>query len=408
MQFVFFLLFVVSVLTLGSISIGPFSLRVYMTVLMLAFLILGKKPASERYLSLKNNYIHLFLICIVTLGISLTINGGLQEYGFFVKCLSHYLVCIVAYYAVDRCVKSKTHIDKFVAIISFIVLFDAIVTYLQYQNNPIGWAIGIVFSDESQVEEFTTYLADHQSFEGVSKIPGIFGHPVNNGFFLAVTTPMLLTGIGRNNPKLKSLFYLFTIIVTLIVFVLLQQRAAIFLVLMVLAYHFIRAFVKNPSRLLLPFTIVLILAFIVLPNYFGDFDWGRLSSTDNSSRTEVWKIAYTFIINNPIFGDFLGYSKVALYSAHNALIDSLINSGIIGFIPLLYLYLRTVLDSSRILLRSNDNYCRIFSYCVLICMAMGLFHNTSYMTGDVIIFFSLGLMFKAQVLSKYKSLQARV
>ena len=400
MQLVFFLFFVFAVLTLGSVTIGPFSPRVYMTVLMLAYLLLSKKQAYEKPLSIQRNYIRLFLICLFALGISLTINGGLQQYGFFVKCLSHYLVCVVAYFAVDRCVKNESHIDSFVAIISIIVVFDVIVTLLQYQNNPVGWGIGIVFSEESQIEEFTTYLADHQSFEGVSKIPGIFGHPVNNGFFLAVATPMLLTGIGKNKSKIKSLFYVLSIVMTLVALTLLQQRAAFFLILLVLAYHIIRAFVKNPSRLFLPVTVILILALIVLPAYLGDFDWGRLSSTDNSSRTDVWKIAYTFIINNPLFGDLLGYNKVALYSAHNVFIDSLINSGIIGFIPLLILYLRTVIDSLRIMLRTHYNYCRVFSYSVMICMAMGMFHNTSYMTGDVIIFFSLALMFKTQALSR--------
>lgn len=400
MQLIFLLLFTLAVLTLGSVKIGPFSLRVYMTVLMLFFLIINKKTVSDKYLSINNTYIKLFLICIVALGISLTLNGGLQEYDFFIKCLSHYLVSIVAYYALDRCVKCESHIDSIVAIISIIVVFDVIVTILQYQNNPIGWGIGIVFSEESQIELFTSYLVDHQSFEGVSKIPGIFGHPVNNGFFLAVATPMLISGIGKYNPKIKSLFYLFTILMSLIALILLQQRSAFFLVLIVLSYHLIRSLVNNLSRLFLPFTVFLTVAVIVLPTYLVDFDWSRLTSTDNSSRNDVWKIAYTFIINNPIFGDLPGYNKVALYSAHNVFIDSLINSGIIGFIPLFILYVKTVVDSLQIMVKTRDVYARVFSYSVLICMGMGLFHNTSYLTGDVIIFIALALMFKAQMLTK--------
>lgn len=401
MPFAFFLFFIIAVLMLGSVTVGPFSLRVYMTVLMLLYLLTTRKPMRERVYGIRRDYISWFLLALVMLCISLSINGGLEEFGFFEKCLSHYLVCIVAYFAIDRFVKEDFHFDAIVGVLSLIILFDVFVTVLQNQNNPIGWGIGIVFSSVEQVEMFSDYLIDHDSFVGVSKLPGIFGHPVSNGFFLSVAAPMLLTAIGINKSKIISFYYIATILVVMVAIFLLQQRAAFYLMIIVIAYHLLSLFVKKTSRFIIPVAVIIVLVTLFMPSSGADeIELGKLASSDNSSRTSVWTWAFTVFMNNPLFGNIIQYNQHADYSAHNVLIDSLVDSGIFGFIPLLYLYVKTVIDSLQIMFNTKSNYARVISYSVLISMGMGMFHNTSYMTGDVIIFISLGLMFKAQALSR--------
>ena len=403
MQFVFFLIFIIAVLTCGSIKVGPLSLRIYMTLIMMAYLLFTRRPQSEKPYKIRTDYIYLYLLCIGTLGLSLAINGGLIVFGYFERCLAYYLICIVGYFAVDRCVRGYKHVKVFVFVISLIILLDSIVTILQYQNDPIGWGIGAIFSD---MDEFAYYLDDHISFDNVSKLPGIIGRPVTNGFFLAVTTPMLLSSLGTQYTVkskfiyfIRFIFYVSTIAISLVAMFFLQQRAAFFLVLLVIAYHLLRHIVKKPVKYLIPLIVLLIIAIVVSYPSLGDPDTSRLSSTDNSSRTSLMGWAITVIFDNPLFGNIVLYNQHTDYSAHNVLIDSLIDSGIFGFIPLLYLFVKTIVDSLRIMLKSNDNYARVFSYSVLICMGMGMFHNTSYLTGDVIIFLSLALMFKTQVFS---------
>ena len=397
MQFVFFLIYVVAVLTCGSIKVGPYSLRIYMSLLMLAYLLVFRRPASEKVYIIRTDYIILFLVCIVMLGISLTINGGLVAFAFWEKCLAYYLLCIIIYFATDRFVKNNTHFDKLAFILSLIVVFDTVVTILQYQNNPIGWGLGAIFSD---VEEFAEFLNDHDSFVGVSKLPGIFGHPVNNGFFLSVVCPMMLTGIGNNKSFFRVLYFISVIVLTLIGLLLLQQRAAFFLVVIIVAYHFLRTLIKNPVKFILPAIVIAAIVFFIIPSNTGDIEMGRLASSDNSSRTGVWNWAFAVFLDSPLFGNILRYNQSAEYSAHNVLIDSLVDSGIVGFIPLFILYMKTVVDSLRIMLKTKNDYARVFSYSVLASMCMGMFHNTSYLTGEVIIFLSLALMFKAQCFSK--------
>lgn len=402
MQFLFFLFFIVSVLILGSITVGPYSVRVYMTVLMMFYLITFRTKQRDKSLAIRSDYIRRFLVCILTLFVSLTINGGLEVYGFWERLLAYYLVCVVAYYAVDYFVREPKHFDKIVFVLSMIIILDTTATILQYMNDPIGWGVGAIFSD---VDEFADFLNDHESFVGVSKLPGIFGHPVNNGFFLSVTTVLLLSGIkvgkgkGKGKDIIISLYYIAVYLSSLAACLFLQQRSAFYLILLFTAYHYLKAFLTHPGRIIIPTLIVVVLLLIFLPDDIGSFDAGRLTRTDNTSRTGVWEWAFTVILQNPIFGNILQYNAAAEYSAHNVLIDSLIDAGIVGFIPMFILYMKTVLDSTRIMLRAKNNYLKVFSYSVLTCMGMGMFHNTSYMTGDVIIFIVLALMFKAQKLS---------
>lgn len=393
MQFIFFLVFIVSVLTCGSVYIGPLSLRVYMTVLMLVYLFVNYSSSRQKRLKTRTDYIRNYAICIVTLGLSLLLNGGFEVYNFIYKCLAFYLVCIVAYFAVDVCVKEPKLFDKLIFVLTLIAVFDAVVTILQFYNTNIGWAIGSAFSN---IDDYSGYLDEHDTFEGVSKLPGIFGHPVSNGFYLVVVAPMLLARFNGKQSVFKSISSLLFMVVIVVSLYYLQQRAAFILLILVLVYHYLRDDVKHPFRVASLLLLGILIVYLIEPSFSTDPETNRLSTYDNSARLRVWKQAISVISDNPFFGNLLQYNMRAEYSAHNCFLDSLVNSGIFGFIPLFVLYVRTVLDSFKIMRHSQDIYARVFSYCVLICMAMGMFHNTSYMSGDVIIFICLACMFKSQ------------
>ena len=83
-------------------------------------------------------------------------------------------------------------------------------------------------------------MDNHESFEGVSKLTGIFGHPVNNGFVLGVLTPTFMVSISKGKNIFLTTYYVSVIIVSIIACFLLQQRAAFFLLIMSILYHFIK------------------------------------------------------------------------------------------------------------------------------------------------------------------------
>ena len=397
MKFLFFLSYIVAVLTCGSVIVGPFSLRVYMTVLMVIFLLVNGN--KKRQLSINKKYITLYLICIFALFLSLFANDGLQEFGFLNRCLAYYLVCIISYLAVDYFVKDQSHLHKIIFIFSFIIVFDSFASILQFQNNPIGWGIGLLFSDAAGIEEYATFMDSHDSFVGVSKLTGIFGHPVNNGFMLSVLTPALMAGVSENSRIWKKLYFLSVIFLSIITSLLIQQRAAFFLLAIVLVYHLLRNFMNNPSRVfsvVLVFIVILVFAAPYMMDFVGT---SRFTDTDNSSRQSVWQGGFDIFKQNFLFGDIVQYNKKSELSAHNLFISCLAYSGLIGFIPFMFLYFKTVLDSLRLVF-FRDNFTRVFSYSVLISMGVGLFHNTSYLTGEVIIFIVLALMLKSKLIAQ--------
>lgn len=368
-----------------------------MTVLMALFLIVCGNKKTQ--LSIKKNYLLLYVICIFALFLSLFANGGLQEFGFLNRCLAYYLVCIISYLAVDYFVKDQSHLHKIIIVFSFIIVINSVTSILQFQNNPIGWGIGLLFSDAAGIEEYATFMDSHDSLVGVSKLTGIFGHPVSNGFMLAVLTPSLMAGVSENSHILKKLYFLIVIVLAIVTSLLLQQRAAFFLLIFVMAYHLLRNFMNNPARII-GVIFLLILSLVLAAPFMADFmESSRFLDTDNSSRQSVWQGGFDIFKHNILFGDIIQYNKRSELSAHNLFISCLAYSGLIGFIPFMLLYFKTILDSLRLMFL-GDTFTRVFSYSVLISMGMGLFHNTSYFTGEAIIFIVLALMFKSKIISQ--------
>jgi len=156
---------------------------------------------------------------------------------------------------------------------------------------------------------------------------------------------------------------------------------------------------NNPSRVfsvVLVFIVILVFAAPYMMDFVGT---SRFTDTDNSSRQSVWQGGFDIFKQNFLFGDIVQYNKKSELSAHNLFISCLAYSGLIGFIPFMFLYFKTVLDSLRLVF-FRDNFTRVFSYSVLISMGVGLFHNTSYLTGEVIIFIVLALMLKSKLIAQ--------
>lgn len=399
MLYLFFIIFVIAILTCGTVYLGPFSLRVYMSVLMIAFLLFKRFLSKKKRDTIRVDYIYWFLICVFALFLSLIANGGLTEYGLMKMCLSHYIPCILLYFAVDNFIKSREDFDKLIFVFSCIIIFDSIVTILQYQNSPIGWGVGLFFSNEEEIESFLNYINSHDSLMGVSKLTGIFGHPVNNGFVISVLTPALITRISRDNKIIVSIYYIMAVILALIASFLLQQRAAFFLLVFFILYHIYKKNMKRNGRII--FLVFLFTIVILFFNMNGSeiLESSKLSNSDNSVRASIWEIGLSVFTQNPIFGDYIGFWRMSDEAPHNAFIGSMAFSGLVGLIPFAFLYLKTLLDSIKVML-SKNSYAQVFSYSVFIFVGVGQFHNISFLTGEVIIFLILALMFKSSILTK--------
>lgn len=77
------------------------------------------------------------------------------------------------------------------------------------------------------------------------------------------------------------------------------------------------------------------------------------------------------------------------------------------------LFIKTILKSLGIMItgirKKNDYMIIIFSGAsVLCCMGYGLFHNTSFLSGEVIVFILLAIMLKVNLFSTIPKVEKRI
>lgn len=402
MQFLFFILFIISVLTLGSVTIGPLSVRVYLTVLMILYLLFAKKK-EPKVLEIDRWYIKVYVLFILYMPFALIVNGGFPIFNYFHSLAALYLVGIVAYFAVDQFIGREKDIENLVFALSLVVLVDSVITIMQFQGSVIGWAIGNAFADLSKTMD---YLEANEFDLGLSVVAGIMGGSVGNGFFLAVCTPLFFTAFFGKKKVITKIYYVVIIFLALLACFYTQQRAAFFLLLAAAVYFISRVFTKK-KNFIVPGIAAILLVFYLLYEGLSFIEMGRLTTNDNSDRVMLLEAAFSAISNNVLFGNPVGYYRMVSMSVHNVLLDSLITTGLIGAIIMSVLYFKTVILSVKLNIRKApiiSDRTRIIATSVLIAMILGLFHNTSYYTGEVLVFITLALMLKSNNLDNLRKL----
>ena len=394
----FFYFFIIAIILLGSIQLGPLSLRVYATILMIIYLLYNTCVIkSKSYVSVSHMYIYVYMLFVLLMGESLLLNGEFLEYEYPKKALAYYLVCIISYLSIEHFVNSRIQLNRLIFILSVIVVVNNFVTILQYIGDPIGWTLGNMFSNIDLNREIAER---NDTLLGTSITPGIFGDPVKNAFMLTALFPLFFANFNKYFSKVTQLYYAFVIVTTVLTCFLTQQRAAFGLVIVNIVVYLIISYNKISSW-------IIILLALFLGMFQGGFviDWGRLSSNDNSNRLYLWGAAIDYIKEHPFIGGPMDFQKKAGLSSHNLLLDSWIFAGLGGFLCMIYLYLKTIIESLKAFvtgfLQKGRDYMVICSaLAVLNTMIYGLFHNTSYLTGSEVIFILLAIMLKSSIFTK--------
>lgn len=386
-----FYIFILAIILLGSVQVGPLSLRVYATCLMGAYLILNaiKKNGYIGIKRITKSYIILYIIFIIFMGIALLANGEFIEYGFIKKFLAYYLVCIIAYFSIEKFINTRKQLHSFIFFLSTIILFNNLITIFQFMDIPLAWLIGDVLGDISFSVE---YLDNHDDIIGASITPGIFGGAVRNAFYIASVTPLFYGMIRNESSIIKKIFYIIVILLSIVACYITQQRTAFALIILaLLVYLFFSMDIK--------YALGIISLGIIIALYYNlnEIDMGRLTQFSNDDRRTLINDAINYIRVNPIFGGPVEFQKNAGLSSHNIILDSWIFSGFFGFLIMMVLYIKTVIDSIRSFFYGYKYASMgiLFSaLAVLNAMLYGLLHNTSYLTGSELVFIVLAIMLK--------------
>lgn len=399
----FFYFYIVSILLFGAFTIGPFSIRVYMTVIMLLYLLIVS--SKKKYLNttpIPKGFLKGYLLFIIFSALALILNGEYDEYDFNKWLLANFLNCFVSFYAVDYFIKDTNKLHSFMYVLIGLIVSNAIVTLLQFIGNPIGNLIAIAFTTSSEVR---SSIADGGALVtfGAGLPRGLFGHVFTNGTLLATLGILCLFPI-ENKQRIKSFIFLFLLLFCLYASFVTQERAA-FVVFLLMA---LILFFTGPSSKLLRRGVAVTIIFLiitVLPTLIFSDKLGRLAISDSygeDPRVEIWSYCFSFLKENLILGGPVSYYKRTEVAPHNFFLLVFIHYGLLGGLIISYLYVIMVIQAIKKILNRYSYETTVLAVSVCIYSALSLFHNASIATGDTIIFIIYPLMLKSFIIDKRK------
>ena len=92
--------FIISIILLGSVTVGPLSIRVYATVVMMLILIYNKIKQKQDYITIDHSFVKIYIIFVIMMGFAQLINGEIFEYQYFKRLLAYHLVCVVTFLSI--------------------------------------------------------------------------------------------------------------------------------------------------------------------------------------------------------------------------------------------------------------------------------------------------------------------
>jgi len=329
-------------------------------------------------------------------------NGEFNDYGFDRQILAFYLPCFVMYYAIMYFIKDKKRFNITIYFLLAIILFNCIVTQLQFYGNPIGKLIAVALTSSTDVR--ANIISDNDINTDLlfgQGIPiGVFGFVFSNANNTA--TIGLMSLIVYFNTRKRILRYGSLGLLFLCAFncFLIQERTAFFSMAMMATYLLYKEYDKK-KRIFL-FVLILIGLIFVLPSFWDSDSMGRLTDFDlkEESRIDVWALAFDFIITHPLWGGPVAFEKISSVAPHNYFLNAFITCGLIGGLLAIILFFRTTIYAVRNLFNNRSITTQVLagSYCLY--SAGCLFHNASLISGDTLVILLYALFLKNISLNK--------
>lgn len=397
------ILFIISSLLFGSYLVGPFSIRVYVAVFTIAFLLYRKIVFKDNF-NLSYSSIRIYLLFLFFTLIAKAFSGPFEIDGYLKDLLAMHLIAIASYIAIDLLVKNREQIRIILMVLIIVGVFNSIVSILQYNGNPTGFLIGQFFAT-SEIEYIlnleTRFLASPELQLGAFAVPGIFGHGANNGGMNATLCILSLYFIFGKEKRLWWVAIIIFAIGVIGSFVI-QERSPMGLLTLFTLFIIWK---YSPRELLISLCIVgcFILFYFDLFSLLDPDKIGRFADITkfDSDRQQLVQNAITFISDHWLLGGDYLYHQVYDLTPHNFILHALIYSGLFGALTVFVLFVKIIVDTGRILICDKIRIPAFFFGCALIIfLANGFTHSSSLITGDNIIWLLYALTLRDIQLNK--------
>ena len=381
----------------GSYLIGPFSIRVYVAIVVIIYL-LYKKIILKEHFNLSYSSIRIYLLFLFFTLIAKIFSGPFEIDGFLKDLLAMHLISIISYIAIDLLVKNQKQVQIILILFISIGLLNSIISILQYNGNPTGFIIGQFFASSNMeyISDLETRFLTFPELQlGAFAVPGIFGHGASNG--------------GMNATLcILSLYFIFG-----------REKRLWWVALIIFAISIVGNFViqeRSPMGLLAIFTSFIIwkysskglLIFLCIVGGFMLFYFDVFSVLDpekigrfaditkfDSDRQRLVQNAIAFISDHWFLGGDYLYHQMYGLTPHNFILHAFIYSGLFGALTVFVLFIKIIIDAGRILICDKIGIPVFFFSCALIIfLANGFTHSSSLITGDNIIWLLYALILR--------------
>lgn len=394
-------LFLIASLFLNAFIIGPFSIRIYVSLLVFLIFIFKSTTFSRK------KEILLYVLFIFFYWLALNVNGEISEVDFVKRLLGSYLICFIAFYVLYKSIISQTDINKIVIFLVFIGVLNGVVSTLQFNGNSDAYLWATILTPTELLDERIEVYQRLGSGIGIG-VTGLFGGIVKNGYLSAAFALLSLYMIVLSkNFFYKTTFVLISLFLFYSVF-LTQQRLIIFLSLIMYLYFYYRYFNLRYVSLLFVFPM-LGLSMLYFYNIMLESDsLGRMSNLEDEHRETLIAKSFQFVIDNFLFG---GEIRAANYlesaglvnSAHNVVLNAFIYSGVFGAVFVIILFGRMLRQSVNAILRKNalQNPSFFIGIALIVYLLNSLTHNSSLVSGDEFIWILFAMLVKSQSIERF-------
>lgn len=388
----YLLLFVTIATVGGSFSIGQYG--IYILLLIFAVIQCELNILKKRRSVLPLNNVGIYLVYIIVFWICSMFNGD-GDMGR-ISLTINYIICLVMYLMLGQMVNSKNKVNDVINLFIGILLFDCMVTILQFHNIAFGWGIWFFFNDADKVEQsdLILNLASGSQVLGDGELfcPGLFPTQVYNGYIVASLGVFVL--YKSQIPKKLLVYKIFHIVMLAVVvysLFVIQQRMAFVLFLFV----FVIVYFSRYKALTIIVALSVALFYICYGFNLDENLLGRYSDLHDETRSRLYETGIDYVLNHLMLGGRAGYLNLNNLSVHNVFLNAFLYGGIVGALLIIVIFFKMCGRAGRIIINSihhDITPATAFAYSLLIYNLISLVHNNSLLTGEPIIWILYALM----------------
>lgn len=382
-----YMIFVASIMVGNGIYLGPCTTRQYCAILLSIYCFINYKLLRSYTLLLPQYLFFIFLF-----GLSSALDGFLSQY--FKSLIALYYVSIIAYFSTIIILNKYKSLDcVFIPILS-VGLINAIIIFLQYIGNPIGYAIGSIFIDmnnESQLNHFIRMTEGNKQ-----NLFGIMGDIVYNGYYMMIMPFILLIKSKKYNKVITHTL----LIIFLIALFMVGEKSCFGITLILICLLYIHKQSNYSMKIIMIFSLA-VLALILFLSLFESnaIQDSRYLSGNSEIRDTIKLNIYVFIFSHPLLGGYYKFLQICGWPPHNVIASGFIYGGFIGGVLIIYILFRQSKICLFLYKREKD---MPITLAFIAYTANGLFHNPAIVTGDAMVWILWGVVYYSYL--KYKNI----